>query len=394
MQSNKHNNTYKKQCQALKGLFNLNAHLIRCNPDKTPVSGYSWKRKASLKALIKHLKSGNPIGIVPASVAHSVLDLDGGALLNLIEKYAPSFAIPSLNPDHYHLWYQDSESRPNSRFFVDDCTGDVRSGNGYVIIWDIVSLYENLQQNNSSVFPEDIINNQTYFSVAGTITSGVALEKWSEMVNGDGRNNALFRTVIDWGKNIEKAFNYDMWIKKVAEYAQRMNSNFKEPMSLRETGRIINSAGKWLWSYKGYSKFRHDKAAQRWHQYKQAASRRVKNRKRDQTILQLRVTGLTLREIAKEVGITFQRVSEICREGIITKWKEDRLEAKERSIFYRATIDYYKNPTSGGIHPDTTPLHNERQSGQGVEWELESLDIVPRFCDSSCVSSAKLLLCI
>ena len=55
-------------------------------------------------------------------------------------EYPPAVFTHSRRPGGAHLWYPDNESRGNAKWDIrigrqHDLSGEVRSGNGYVILW-------------------------------------------------------------------------------------------------------------------------------------------------------------------------------------------------------------------------------------------------------------------
>lgn len=125
---------------ALRTLHRAGFHFVLCNPDKTPLEGYSWKRRRSLKAVLAHVKAGGLVGIVPASGGYAVLDVDEGQLEsigNFLANFPPAALVPSRQPGRFHIWYPDSTAdRGNANWIAEEYAigGQIRAAAGYVCL--------------------------------------------------------------------------------------------------------------------------------------------------------------------------------------------------------------------------------------------------------------------
>lgn len=110
-------------------------HLLLCRPDKAPARPWlnyyptadecrDWLRTP------EHL-----LGIVPASVGYTVVDVDTGNPLLLDLVAMPAASVPTRSPGRAHLYYLDNESRPNRKWAWRGLSGEIRSGKGYVVIY-------------------------------------------------------------------------------------------------------------------------------------------------------------------------------------------------------------------------------------------------------------------
>ena len=96
-------------------------------------------RTSTLAAVTQHSKDHH-VGLVPASVGYTVLDVDEGHPLDLALNLRPDYFTPLGTPGRGHLWFLDGESRPNSAWKLrgqsgKEWAGEIRSGNGYVVLW-------------------------------------------------------------------------------------------------------------------------------------------------------------------------------------------------------------------------------------------------------------------
>ena len=118
---------------ALCDLHDAGAHLLPCDADKAPrrdAAGicYSWKdRPAELDEII----NAGLVGLVPSSIDSTVADVDDGSAAQLPLPFA-SYPTPRGGE---HLYYGDTDARPNAKWQTPAAAGDIRSGGGYVILW-------------------------------------------------------------------------------------------------------------------------------------------------------------------------------------------------------------------------------------------------------------------
>ena len=92
-------------------LYKYQGHFTLCQtsePKKAFKHDY-LKRRASRKALHKHVQRGRPIGLVPWSLQCVVIDCDYGDPSELVELFPPLVIYPTRTDGHYHLWYAARE---------------------------------------------------------------------------------------------------------------------------------------------------------------------------------------------------------------------------------------------------------------------------------------------
>ena len=121
------------------------AHYLLCRADnKAPARPWKEFRPCG-EDMARHLQQGGLIGVVPATIqyGYTVVDVDEGLPAALALAYPPAYVFPSGRPGRAHLWYIDEQSRPNSNWrwtgeyggARHTLSGEIRSGNGYVILW-------------------------------------------------------------------------------------------------------------------------------------------------------------------------------------------------------------------------------------------------------------------
>ena len=113
------------------------AHLVLCQ-NKRPVQKV-WQRHApALSSIKKHLKAGDQVGIIPASIAAFVIDVDYD-LANAVQEAIRYLGAlvghhPTLTPGHGHLYYRAGDPSPPANSL--HAFGEYRSRHGYVVIYD------------------------------------------------------------------------------------------------------------------------------------------------------------------------------------------------------------------------------------------------------------------
>ena len=112
----------------------------------------------SLEQVLRHLAQGRPVGHVPAAVGCVVLDVDesddGGKVF--MDRHPPFWDIPSRRAGGLHLYYLSRVQYGNGNWRMGRTGGQIRSRNGFVMIWDAVALADMLAHRSMMVVtPED-----------------------------------------------------------------------------------------------------------------------------------------------------------------------------------------------------------------------------------------------
>ena len=134
-------------------------HFVLVNRDKVPIHRrwqLPWERP-SLGQVLRHLASGGLVGHVPAAVGCVVLDLDesddGGK--SFMDRHPPFWDIPSRRSGGLHLYYLSRVQYGNRDWRMGSAAGQLRSRNGYVVIWDPRDLADMLVHRALSPFPPE-----------------------------------------------------------------------------------------------------------------------------------------------------------------------------------------------------------------------------------------------
>ena len=113
----------------------------------------------SLEQVLRHLAQGRPVGHVPAAVGCVVLDVDesddGGKVF--MDRHPPFWDIPSNRSGGLHLYYLSRVQYGNGNWRMGGTGGQIRSRNGFVMIWDPFALADMLAHRSMMVAsPEDL----------------------------------------------------------------------------------------------------------------------------------------------------------------------------------------------------------------------------------------------
>ena len=135
-------------------------HFVLVNRDKIPIHR-RWQlpwEKPTLGQALRHLAGGGMVGHVPAAVGAVVLDLDesddGGK--TFMDRHPPFWDIPSRRSGGLHLYYLSRVQYGNRDWRMGNAAGQLRSRNGFVVIWDPHDLADMLAHRAMSPFsPED-----------------------------------------------------------------------------------------------------------------------------------------------------------------------------------------------------------------------------------------------
>ena len=110
-------------------------HVFLCQPNKAPMRS-GWQCQPATPAQADaHTLAGGLLGLIPFSLGYTVMDVDAGQPLRLADTPPPHILQPTQRRRGAHLYYRDDTPRKNSKWTWRDCSGEVRSANGFVIAW-------------------------------------------------------------------------------------------------------------------------------------------------------------------------------------------------------------------------------------------------------------------
>ena len=272
------------------------------------------KQRPSLDVSVQH---DGPLGIVPWSIGTSALDVDIGDWRKLPRSWVN---YGTRRKSGRHLFYADDQARGNSTWAAEDCAGEVRGANGYLILWKdgaerIAAAIAGPRQLSLFPFPVELIQDR---SEPGrliqfperSVSPFRSLDL--ERVQEGARNASLFdvvrkRAYQELTGYRKEGGNLGGWLRRVYACTDDNNRRFPDPLKRAEVRAIAYSVATWVWS-RGYD---HSTEKQKERQVKQAESRRKKNRARDLSIIQAAVDGESMRSLGRKYGVNVSTVLRI-----------------------------------------------------------------------------------
>ena len=258
--------------EAIPYLHRRGAHFVLCLQNKRPITKRWQKIRPPLPNVLRHLSTDLPVGLVPSSVSTSALDIDHGDPARLIEAYPPLAELMSRRKGGLHLYYWDSESRRNRKWSAFECGGEVRSGRGYLILWDsraTSKLVAGLRTPPADAvpFPADL------FEAAGVELDPVALHDSTftrnplrrpvpgrptdlslERVYPGARHVNLFDIVRFFAYSEKMGKDFTAWSGRVLAFALEQNQRFPVPFGdhpgdgQTHVKRLSDDVAGWCWS--------------------------------------------------------------------------------------------------------------------------------------------------
>ena len=297
---------------ALATLHDHGAHFVLCD-GKTPI----WKRwqhhRPTLAVVEHHAEGGRSIGLVPASIGTSALDVDRGDPGPLFEAWPARAVVPSRKAGRRHGYYDDDDDRGNGKWEALGASGEVRSARGFLVLHGNAPerLATALERPGRFPFPADL------FEAAGVrlgvqhapIEQGPAIVArrprvlpMLEVVAEGARNSSLFDVVRWHAYAQDRGTVLADWYEAVHAYAVEQNERFPDPLPAREVAKLDYNVASWTWS--GHGAVDHSPAAQRRRGVKLGKLRRAAVADRDRQIVQDRGAGMSLRALGRKHGLS------------------------------------------------------------------------------------------
>ena len=224
--------------------------------------------------VVQHLRDGGLIGIVPASLSASALDVDQGDPAALVQEYPPLALLPATRGSHaYYVDAQAGDRRSGPfrsvRFGV---AGDVIAGPRSFLRLDhdehnVVELAERIVFGPDRwFFPDNRLPtfaeveqgilfhplhplHPRYSPAPSTRTPGtppVAAPSVAQATIGT-RNNALFLALHQWALPRETGHSRADWERAVVEQARALNATMRDPLADYEVAATGRSVAGWRW---------------------------------------------------------------------------------------------------------------------------------------------------
>ena len=313
---------------AIRYLHDRGAHFVLCR-GKLPIRGFPWRSHTpALDCVLDH--RGN-VGIIPFSIETSALDVDKGEPTQLSLFHPPLVILRSQRPGGEHFYYRDDVPRGNQRWSAFGCSGEVRSANGYLILYreaPVLLAHALANDKADCPFPAGLVE----FVESVETGEPVLLDDLDssesaqlrllrppapalERVQKGRRNVALFDAVRFWAYGAAQlAASYDDWLRAVEVRTLAENRRFPEPLTERHALTTGYSIAVWTWTtYRsGYGRGWTMEQRRRGGENK---ARRVRydNRERDVEIFRRWEAGESLRQISQSVGLSHVAVWKVVR---------------------------------------------------------------------------------
>ena len=357
-------------------------HFVLVNRDKIPLHRrwqLPWERP-TLDKVLRHLAGGGLVGHVPAAVGTVVLDVDESDDdgRQFMDRHPPFWDIPSRRSGGLHLYYLSRVQYGNKKWRMGSTGGEIRSRNGFVVIWDAVALAEMLAQRAMYAFsPEDhpfpaaALGARTQLpqdwglrtppprreraeqrrrpsqsalpgiegtprrppesSEVGRPAEWVLREPPGRLravrapnaaTGAPGaRNNELFDAVryFAYARPRGGPAMYAEWGRFILEYAHACNEQFAVPLSDGDVEKTARSVARFTWANPSFGRpvdlGRWDSGVQRRRSRLGVLARRRKVMDRNRLIMAMREDGAGIRAIGREMALSASQVCRVVQAG-------------------------------------------------------------------------------
>ena len=321
--------------EAIAYLHERGGHIVLCR-GKVPLWRGWQSRRPGVDVVIRH---GPEIGILPASLGTSALDVDFGQVGELIEETGPLVTLAS--PRGSHCYFEDHVGRGNSDWSAYGCRGQVRSARGFLRLWwgGTERLADALRFTppGTTQFPADLFDAAGVDAPRSIPVEGprIFLVPWPadllpiEDAAPGNRNSTLFDHLRFWAYAQGKGGDLDAWADRCQRIALELNGRISMPLPEAEAGKIAWSVAAWTWS--GGGPIDHSPMAQRRRGVKSGQVRRAAVAERDAAIVAAHRDGQSMRAIGREYGLSHVMVRKIIDREVVTEpnqcsfpWPDER----------------------------------------------------------------------
>ena len=321
--------------QVLVKLHELGVHFVRFSLTKVPFDLRHRSWGLSLDAVLRtHNDPRLLLGWIPASMGATVVDVDAGDWLPLVQDLPPAFHNRSRTVGRRHLTYRDTSARADVNCWeAQECRGDLR-GSGPIVLYDARKLLSALQIGLRGVrFPSKIFRAQP--QQVGK--RGPRAETQQGQRGGDIGNRftqlpptslessqassqpcELFDRLREWAyAHVADAGSAEGWEEAVQSRAMALVTTVPDPEQY-STARVratARSVAGWTWerrdSFTGGGYWDRGSASQAWRARLRAERVWAKNASRDAEIVRLAAAGFSQRVVARSVGVSQSTVNRV-----------------------------------------------------------------------------------
>ena len=304
--------------RALAHLHDRGAHFVLLDDKKPLWRGY-LKRRPALETVLY----APDLGIIPWSLGSTALDVDRGKPVQLCLFHPPMAVLVSGQVERCHLYYRDTEPRRNGNWSAHGCSGQIRGANGFLRLWhpqsSVELLFALLNNADPCLFPADLIQAPAAKKYRPPADPGEPYTRSAPLpeidlgaVDVGNRNNSLFDVTRFWAYAKAKPESMHVWHGLVWEYAQARNVEFRRPLPVQEVDRLALSVSTWVWSGGGPTHHGTWTPEQRRRGGENKARRvRYDNRERDRAIVRAVRGGMSMRSIARQLGLSARAIHRI-----------------------------------------------------------------------------------
>ena len=308
--------------RSLVRLTDAGAHLVLCRPDKRPLWRGWQKRRPSATVAQAHVDDAHgPLGVIPWSLRSTALDIDEGDPDALRSCFEPWADLASRRGRHFY--YDDDIARRNSDWTLRGCSGQVRSGKGFLVMHGDgpVRLADALDRRviGEHPWPRDL------FDLAGlgpvladpavaapivaesVCTVAAPIQIALERVLQGGRGVALFDQCRWWAYEQGKGATLEAWKRRVLAYVTAQNERFHAPITAARVNSTTWSIASWTWD--GGGSLDHSVMAQSRRGRAAAAVRRFLTYDRDRFMVARLDAGDRQVDVAHAFGVSQATVS-------------------------------------------------------------------------------------
>ena len=181
------------------GSSTTRAVIVLCAPNKHPIAERWQSDQPDLDAVLSHAVKGGLVGIIPASVDATVIDVDEGGDQAATELVAalgePVLQNATQRAGGAHFWYRSPGGEGGNMKWK---YGDVRSARGFAVLWDANALAAAVVTDRfTDAEPVDLDA-----LPAREAKGGSDVERMAQAAPGE-RNDLLNRLAFSWAKRGE-----------------------------------------------------------------------------------------------------------------------------------------------------------------------------------------------